>query len=455
MFFKRIVSEGLAHYSYMIGDGGEALVIDPRRDCDIYIEEAQNQGVRLTHVLETHRHEDFLTGSAVLARLAGATAWHADSQWEYGYGEAVREGQSWQLGPHTLEAILTPGHTPGSMCYLLRYDGGMPWMLFSGDTLFAGEAGRVDLMGPEKRTEMAGLLYESLYEKVLPVGDGVLLFPAHGAGSACGSDIAAREFTTIDLERRLNRRLAYADRNQFIEKMAAAMELPPYFSRMEKLILEGPGPMPAPPPPLEADAFSAELARNEAIVFDVREELGFNAAHIRDSLFTRHSSISSYGGWLLPYDRPLLLVADEEHVAGAARQLGRMGYDNLLGWLIRGMYAWHNSGRDSASTAMVTVPELCRRLDTKEELCILDVRGEDELEAKGRIPGATNIHVTLLPGRLDEVPDCPSLFIFCGTGHRSTISASLIERSGRRGRTAVVLGGFAGWSSAECPIDRS
>jgi hydroxyacylglutathione hydrolase len=216
VLFERIVSRGLAHYSYLVGDKFEAAVIDPRLDCEVYVEKASSEGMRIVHILETHRNEDYVVGSAELASRTGAQVWHADSQLDYKYGLTAEEGQRWKTGRLVIEAIHTPGHTPGSMSYLLRDPGGLPWVVFTGDALFAGEVGRVDLMGKDKAPLMAGLLYDSIFRRLLPLGDQVLVCPAHGAGSVCGESISERLWTTIGLERQYNPRLQHTDREAFI-----------------------------------------------------------------------------------------------------------------------------------------------------------------------------------------------------------------------------------------------
>ncbi len=216
MFMERIISEGIAHLSYIIMGSGEAWVIDPRRDCEIYLEKTHKKGIRITHILETRRNEDYVIGSLELASRTGAKIWHADSQLDYQYGYPVEEGQEWKLSGLKLEAIHTPGHTPGSMSYLLRDTGGAPWMVFCGDTLFSGDVGRVDLLGMAKARELAGMLYDTIFRKLLPLGDGVIVCPAHGAGSVCGSSITDRPWTTIGLERKLNPMLQFQARDAFI-----------------------------------------------------------------------------------------------------------------------------------------------------------------------------------------------------------------------------------------------
>jgi len=201
MLFERVESEGLAHYSYIVGDGNEAVVIDPRRDCEIYPKMASKEGMRITSVFETHRNEDYVVGSVELSSRTGAEIWHADGQLDYRYGEAIEDGMTMRIGRFKLEAISTPGHTPGSMSYLLRDAGGDPWVVFTGDALFAGDLGRVDLLGMDRVEEMARQLYDSVFEKLLPLGDEVIACPAHGAGSVCAASIADRKWTTLGIER--------------------------------------------------------------------------------------------------------------------------------------------------------------------------------------------------------------------------------------------------------------
>ncbi len=452
MLFERIESEGLAHYSYLIGDGKEAFVIDPRRDCAVYMEKASRAGCRIAHIVETHRNEDYAIGSVELAERTGAEIWHADAELEYQYGQPVRNGQIWRIGRFEIEAMSTPGHTPGSMSYLLHDPDGVPWMVFTGDALFAGDVGRVDLPGLDVMEEMANLLYDSLFNKLLKLDDGVIVYPGHGPGSVCGTAIAGRMWTTIGIERRYNPKLQYKDRTEFVTRVARELERPPYFRQIEKLNLEGApvlGSLPT-PPPLSPKEF-AERSQN-AIVIDTRMEVGFGASHVPDSISIWLDGLSSFAGWLLPYDRSILLVSDTGTIEQAVRKLIRMGYDNVAGYLAGEMHAWHTAGLESKSTKMVAVQELCHLLDESEDTWILDVRSEEEVE-NAQIPGAHHIHITQLQEHKDEVPKDRSVYVFCGSGLRSMIGASLLQREGWED-TTVVLGGLAGWSSITCPVKR-
>jgi hydroxyacylglutathione hydrolase len=452
MLFERVESERLAHYSYLIGDQGEALVVDPRRDCEVYLEHAYARGMAIKYILETHRNEDYVVGSLELAQRTGAEVWHADSQWDYRYGEAVEDGQDWGAGRLRLEAIHSPGHTPGSMSYLLRDPDREAWMIFTGDALFAGDVGRVDLLGMDRAEELASLMFDTLFRRILRLRDGVIVCPAHGAGSVCGTAIAERLWTTIGLERKLNPQLQFCTAAEFVARVARELERPPYFRRMEQWNLEGPpllGSLPI-PVPLEPGQFSDVSV--EAQVVDTRSELGFASAHVPGSVSIWLGGLASFVGWFLTYDQPLLLVNDEENAERVTRILIREGYDDLAGYLSGGMLAWHTAGRESSSIRTVTVQQLCHLLDEGRQTAILDVRSGEELESAGRIPGAQHIHITLLPEQITEVPRDRTVYIFCGSGLRSTIAASLLLREGWQD-LAVVLGGIAGWNSITCALE--
>ncbi len=450
MFFKRIESPGLAHYSYVIAEGGDAAVIDPRRDIEVYLDLTERRGYRLRHILETHRHEDFILGSVALAERTGAAIWHADGQLPYRYGSKVADGQQWQLGKFAIEALATPGHTPGSFCYLLRDSNGIPLIVFTGDTFFAGEVGRIDLMGEYYLKTAAGELYESLFHKLLPLGDGVAVCPAHGPGSACGAVFSDRPLTTIGIERQANPRLQYRGRDEFIENVAVMLDRPPYFLDVEPRNLTGaPGTEGLPEVPALSPQEFAEKTRS-SFVLDTRLE-AFGAAHVPGSVNVWSGRLSKYGGWFLPHDKPLLLVSEDGDIRKVVYELARLGYDEIRGYLSGGMLAWHEAGFDSESVETVIVPSLCHRLDSGADTWVLDVRSPEELERNGKIPGARNIHILGFQSRMDQVPRDRKVYIFCGSGLRSMIAASLLKARGWT-NMAVVLGGFAAWASVSCPI---
>jgi hydroxyacylglutathione hydrolase len=453
MLFQRIEAEGLSHYSYLLGSGHKAIVIDPRRDIDIYLDMAKRNEHQISYVLETHRNEDYLVGSLELANRTGAEIWHADGQLPYQYGQAAEDGQEWELGDSVLRALATPGHTPGSMSYILSDKQGTPWMVFTGDALFAGEVGRTDLLGREKIPEMASLLYDSIFGRLLPLGDGVIVCPAHGSGSVCGSSISSRALTTIGIERLTNPRLKAKGPEDFVKEVGVELERPPYFKKMEEWNLSGPPGLGSLPEPkaLSPDVF-AQLAP-KSVVLDSRFE-GFGAAHVPGSVCIWLDGIPSFAGWFIPYDRPILLIGDPQHLDTLVRYLVRLGYDRIAGYLAGGILAWHMAGRETESIDMITVAELCQRLDSGSDTWILDVRSQDELDQDGEIPSAYHLHITELASRSGEIPQDRPVFIFCGSGLRSMVAASLLQRRGWRDLT-VVLGGFAAWTSVRCPIGKT
>ncbi|MFW6357492.1 MAG: MBL fold metallo-hydrolase [bacterium] len=452
MLFERIESKGLAHYSYLLGSGGRAVVIDPRRDCDIYCALAKEHGMRITHILETHRNEDYVTGSLELAARTGAEILHSKlDEFEYGYGSPVTHGDRIETGGLLLEALHTPGHTIGHLSYVLHAPQGGPWMCFCGDVLFAGDVGRTDLYGKDRSGEMAELLHHSIVNRILPLGDEVLLFPAHGPGSVCGGDIADREMTTIGLERRLNPWLGHRTKESFVQDAAARdLPVPPYFKVMEELNRTGP-PVTGRPPeprPLNPEEFVDALSGRK--VLDTRSEICFGTAHVPNSLSIWKDGLPAYAGWFLPYDHPLLLVSETDDVSEEVRLLYRMGFDRIDGFLAGGMHEWMVAGQPAHSIRTVTVQQLCSILDSEEKINLLDVRSPQEA-AEPRIPLAENLPIMTLPDHLENFPRNRPAYIFCGSGHRSMIGASMLKQA-RIDDVTVVLGGVKGWNSVSCPL---
>ncbi len=456
MLFDQIKSPGLAHFSYLIGDGAEAVVIDPRRDVDIYLEHARRAGMRITDVLETHRNEDYLIGSRELEQQTGSRIWHADAHLDYQYGQPVEAGQVWGVGRLKLRALPTPGHTPGAFSYLLLDADDNPWMVFTGDALFAGDVGRVDFLGEDRTEEMAGVLYDSLYQEILPLGDGVLVCPAHGAGSACGAEIAERPITSVGLEKRANPRLQHRTREAFVADVANVLPQPPYFAHMESRNLTGkPGLADVPAPrPLSPKAFAEEAGRDDAVVVDVRSELAFASSHVPGSYYLYKSSLEPLAGEFIPVDRRILLIDDAEDPSTIMTRLRRIGFDNIAGFLSGGMLSWNIQAREVAAVATLPVYALCQILDSKRDVHLLDVRKEEELATQGIIQNAQNIPINQIPARLDEIPSGRPIYVFCGSGLRATTVASLLKAAGFTDVT-VALGGFGGWTSVTCPIVRS
>ncbi len=451
MIFERVRSEGLAHISYYIGSKNEAAVIDPRRDCDPYFEISERSGTAIKFILETHRNEDYLIGSKRLSELTGARILHGPL--DFRYGERVGEGEKIRIESLEIEALHTPGHTDESMSYVLtdRSSGQKPAMVFTGDALFVQEVGRTDLYGEVESERMAANLYESIFEKLLPLGDQVILCPAHGAGSACGGVISEREQSTLGLERTQNPRLQLS-KEEFIEfKIKERLERPPYFKKMEELNLVGAPfmdhlPEPKPMPPEEF----LEVMR-QAVVVDTRFPPDFAGSHIPGSYSIWMDGFATFIGWVLPYDLPILLVVkDRFDLDLAVKELVREGYDNVLGYLKGGMDEWARQTLQFERIKTQSASEAKSRMDSGEDLTILDVRFEHEWE-EGHIRGAKHIMAGELENRLTEIPKNKPILAFCSSGYRGSLAASVLQKHGFEGITNV-LGGMTAWKNAGHPI---
>ena len=456
MIFERIKSEGIAHNSYFIGSSSDAAVIDPRRDCQIYAEIAQQHGMKIKHVLETHRNEDYVIGSLELNRLTGAEIYHGPGL-DWKYGNTLKDGQVFQIGNLKLSAIHTPGHTDESMSYALSdlSSGEATVMVFTGDALFVGDVGRTDLYGSQEAPRMSSNLYNSIFNKLLPLGDGVILCPGHGAGSVCGMNIADRNESTLGIERVQNP-LLQMSRDDFIKyKVTAKPERPHYFRRMEVHNLEGPpllGCMPL-PSPLTPTEFREEMEKG-AVVIDTSEPAAFGGAHIKGAYSIWLEGLPVFAGWVLSYDKPILLVLeDESHLERAVRYLIRAGYDWIVGFVKGGTEGWYNAGFPTESLHLLSVHQLKSMIDRAEELVILDTRTQDEWDS-GHIEGALHIYVGHLEERLDKVPADKPVAVICNVGHRAGIGASILLRVGFT-QVYNVLGSVKAWVAVGYPITKT
>ncbi len=453
MFLETVRSEGLAHLSYLIGDGGEAFVIDPRRDCEPYLAIADRHEARITRIFETHRNEDYVVGSCELAQRTGAVIHHG-AAFPFGYGKPAAEGERFTAGALQLAVLETPGHTAESLSFAL-YDTATgddeAVAVFTGDTLFVDGSGRIDLY-PDSPEEAAARLHDSIHRKLLPLGDSVPLFPAHGAGSVCGASIAARELSTLGYERRHNRELSLT-REAFIRHKSAEQPYqPPYFRQMERLNGEGP-PLLGPerwPQPVSAADFAAAQAGGMQLV-DLREPEAIAGALIPGSLAIPLEMLGAFAGWFLSYERDIGLVSHHPlHIAEAVTRLHRLGYERIRLWLKEGLHGWEVTGRPYATVPAIHATELKRRLESHQPFTLLDVRSRSEIAAAA-LPGATEIYLGELPGRLNDIPVERPIVTFCGTGRRSIIAASILLQQGFSG-VEVCLGSLAACKAVGCPL---
>jgi hydroxyacylglutathione hydrolase len=432
MRIERIVSDGIAHHSYFIADGGEALVVDPRRDVDVYLDLARETGSRIRFVCETHRNEDYVIGSTALRELTGAEILHSGAI-DFAYGSKVSEGDEVKVGQMKLRVLETPGHTDESLSYTIADTSETedPFGVFTGDALFVGDTGRTDLYGPDEAARLARTLHASLFEKILPLGDGVLLFPAHGSGSVCGGDIARRDRSAIGFERAHNDKLV-ADRDAFVAmKTAEEHVVPPYFRRMEEWNQQGNAPIyprvPDPTPLSPGEV--AERMEGGAVVVDARMPQAFAGGHIPGSLNIWEGGLSAYLGWMVrPGTDIVLVLPTDASLEAVTRTLLRIGYDEIAGYLRGGFESWQNDARPVGRIGTLDTRALREKM-REHEVTVVDVRKPSEWDDEA-VEGALRIFVGDLPRRVEEVPKDRPVVSMCAVGHRGGIGASVLARHG-------------------------
>jgi glyoxylase-like metal-dependent hydrolase (beta-lactamase superfamily II) len=458
MHFKQFYLGCLAHASYLIGSDGEAAVVDPQRDVEQYLEEARSAGLRIRYVVETHLHADFVSGHVELAERTGAEiVFGAKAEAAFAH-RAVRDGDELRLGRVVLRFLETPGHTPESVSIVVvdTAVSQAPRMVLTGDTLFLGDVGRPDLAGGRGYTPeaMAGLLYDSLHGKLLKLPDDVAVYPAHGAGSLCGRNISKETSSTIGEQRRFNYALQPMPKDDFVRLMTTDLpEAPAYFPRDVELNRGG-APAIAGRTVLRAlDPAAVErLLAEKAVVLDVRTSAAYGAGHLPGSVNVGlQGQFASWAGTLLPPDRSLVIVADDEAGAHeAATRLARVGLESVAGYLAGGIAAWAASRHPLATLPQITVDELKARL-VEGGLAVVDVRRPGE-HAGGHVPGARLLPLDRL-GRGDSGLD-PSrpLAVICAGGYRSSAACSVLEQRGFKDLVNVV-GGTAAWIQAGHPVE--
>ena len=461
MFFQQLNLRSLGHASYLVGDEqtGRALVFDPRRDAEVYTLAARDAGLRICYAADSHGHNDYLSGLTELRERTGAQVWGSAAA-ELGYEhKPLMDGQVVEIGDVGIEVMHTPGHTPEHIS-LLVYDraasADVPALLLSGGALLVGDLARPDLLGGAEEARAAARTFcETIQRKLLPLPDGVQVFPTHVAGSLCGGNIGSRLSTTIGYERRANAILSEVDSKEGFVRECIRLDnlpaVPPYWRRMRTQNLDGVAPLgPLAEPPALSVAEFDEHHRGGAVVLDARSPEAFGGGHLPGALNVGlGSSFATWAGTVLRDDERVLLVLDRpSDLWEAAWQLLRIGYPLPLGWLGGGMFAWRTGAMPVETTPQITVQELNERL-SRGQLGLLDVRQPSEW-AGGHVPGAVYITGAELPDRLDEVPADRPIAVACGSGYRSSVAASLLARHGRTD-VVNVIGGMTAWNNAGLP----
>lgn len=434
--FQRYFDAGLAQASYLLAceRTRDAVVIDPRRDIDVYLETARQHQLNIVAAIETHIHADFLSGARELAAVGSRTIVGPGSSLQYSSSE-VRDEERLTLGTLALRFLHTPGHTPEHISIVAEQPG-EPTRVFTGDTLFVGAVGRPDLLGEALMRRLASDLHESLFGKLLALEDHLEVHPGHGAGSLCGAGIGAEPHSTIGRERHSNPMLKHVDRDEFVAAVLSDLpETPSYFQRMKRLNRDGPslvgfaaGFMGV--PAIDAGAAS-DAVRQGAIVIDLRGADAFCAAHLAGALHMAFGpKIGYWAGWVLPEGaRVVLVAANAREALEAGRQLLRVGFDRIDGHIGDAIDAWRAAGLPISRIPQITVPQLRERLGRHEDLAVVDVRTPDEWN-KGHVEGAIHLPVSHIATSAATLDGHGSLATICEGGYRSLLAASLLARAG-------------------------
>ncbi len=461
MILKQYYLACLAHASYLIGDEGSrtAVVIDPQRDVGQYLQDARESGLEVRHVFLTHFHADFVAGHLELRDRAGA-AIHLGARAEAEYDfTPMGDGSVLEFGDVLLRVLETPGHTPEGisiLVYDLDKDRDVPHAVLTGDTLFIGDVGRPDLMASIGITssELAGMLYDSLYQKLLPLPDETLVYPGHGAGSMCGKNLSTDTVSTIGIQRQYNYALQPMSKEEFTAIVTADQpEVPGYFlydamlNRQERPTLDKT--LEQVVTPLSLDE-TLQRAGSGAQMLDVRERADFAGAHLAGSINVPLSGqFATWCGTVLRRDVPIVLIAEPGREHEAAVRLGRIGYDHVVGFLEGGMQVLEPRTELVRRTDRVTAATLAEQLDTPQPPVILDVRTPGERQQKA-IAGSLHIPLNHLSERTAEVPRDRRVVVHCATGYRSSIAASVLERKGFM-EISDLVGGISAWEASHLP----
>lgn len=454
MYLKQFYLGCLAHGSYLVGADGECAVIDPQRDVDQYIEEAMREGFLIKYIIETHLHADFVSGHKELSQRTGAQIVFGEKAGAAFPYLAVKNGDVLKIGTIRLSIIETPGHTPESICILAQdTESNEPAKLFSGDTLFIGDVGRPDLVGSKgfSAEYMAGLMYESLHEKLLKLPDEVEVLPAHGAGSLCGKHLSKERSSTIGLQKKFNSALQPMSKEAFVKMLIADQpEIPAYFVKDVELNRLGALPVKDLIRPLPMSAAEVlEKLQSGAVLLDVRNASDYARGHINGSLnIGLGGQFASWAGTFIRIGTPVILVTDDDkdpsaQVEEAVTRLARVGIESVIGYLQNGINNPDSSGLESAKSHVISVADLKQSLDEQDDLIVLDVRRSGEFE-QGHAPGAINIPLAELEENFSSLPFNWPIAVICASGYRSTIACSILERSGIK-FVMNVSGGTSAW----------
>lgn len=460
MQLHKIEIPGLAHYSYILSADGQAVVVDPKRDVDTYLQYASTHNLPISHILETHIHADYASGALELAQASGAKLWLSghDQGEEYSYAfehHKFRDGEELQAGTLRIVALHTPGHTPEHLSFVVydrKRSADVPMALLSGDFIFVGSLGRPDLLGDAAKQRLASELFRSVHARVTSLPDGIEIHPAHGAGSLCGAGMSERQQSTLGYERACNPFFGEPAEINFVKKILGSVPpFPEYYKRMKRLNAQGPkvlGTIPG-KAAIAVKQFKEQVQQSGGLILDLRRPEAFGGAHIPGAYnIGAGQNLSMWSAWVLPYDQDIFLVGDDStDYDQAARSLVRVGLDQVRGYLKGGMAEWIEAGLEQAHIPQISVEEFRNR---SSELFLLDVTSDGEWNS-GHIAGAEHIMAGNVLKNVEKLPRGKQIHIICGSGYRSSIVASVLQKMGFD-KLVNVAGGMGAWNRRQFPV---
>lgn len=451
MFIKQLYTGCLSEAAYFIESDGEAAIIDPLRDIEDYLLLAKERNANIKYIFETHFHADFVSGHLDLAAATGAEIVYGPQTDTKLKVRVAKADEIFTVGKLKIQVLHTPGHTLESSCFLLKDENGNDHAVFTGDTLFVGDVGRPDLAqkGEElTMNDLAGMMYESIQQKIMPLADDVIVYPGHGAGSACGKNLGKETFSTIGEQKKSNYALQQTSKEDFIKAVTEGLTAPPqYFPVNAKINKEGYASLDAVLEnglqPLTVEAFKLKAANDDVLIIDTRASTVFTSGFVPASInIGLDGRFAEWAGSLLPFDKTFLLVTESGKEKESVIRLARVGFEKFGGYLQGGYEAWQQAGEEIDMIIDVEPDEMIMDLPFDDNAVVIDVRKENEYAA-GHVKGSLNFPLDTLtdPGILSDFEETHNLYIHCQGGYRSVIAASLIKRQGIH-NLRNVLGGW-------------
>jgi hydroxyacylglutathione hydrolase len=449
MFIRQLYTGCLSEAAYYIESNGEAAIVDPLRDIDVYLQLAAERNTTIRYIFETHFHADFVSGHIDLAKATGATIVYGPGTETAFDVHVAKDGERFQLGAIAIETLHTPGHTLESTCYLLKDENGKDHCVFTGDTLFVGDVGRPDLAQKAEELNMkdlAGMLYDSLQKRILPLDDSVIVYPAHGPGSACGKNLGPNTSSTIGEEKETNYALKAANKESFIQAVTDGLDVPPqYFpinaqinkegyESLDKILEQGLR-------PLSIEAVK-KAVRDEVLMVDTRNAEIFSEGFIPGSVFVGlEGRFAEWAGSLLPFDQPMIIVTDDGKEKETVVRLARVGFSKVIGYVDGGFEAWKNAGEEIDMIIGIEADELAMDIPFDDRLLVIDVRKPVEY-AEGHVKDAVNIPLNDMndPLAISNFEEDQNIYVHCAGGYRSVIASSLLKRQGVHNLRNVIGG---------------